>query len=167
MSVRPDAESATAGRGSHRSRVLVLVAVAIVLAAVVQALVVQTYVVPSAALAPTVEPGERLVVWKMRSTPELGDLVVVDTTDTADVDRATPVDDGPLGRLLGTTAGWLGVDIGTQSRLGEVTAVAGGRVTVRTPDERTVDAEDVVGTAAWRLWPFDRFGSVDTSGGAR
>ncbi|MGL5930074.1 MAG: S26 family signal peptidase [Dermatophilaceae bacterium] len=169
MSARPDAESAAvaaAGRGPRRSRVLVLVAVAIVIAALVQALVVQTYVVPSAALAPVVEPGERLVVWKMRSAPEPGDLVVVDTTDTAVIDRGTPVDDGPVGRVLSTTAGWLGVDIGTQSRLGAVTAVAEGRVTVRTPDRRVVESEDVVGTAVWRLWPLDRFGSVD-AGGAR
>ncbi|MGL5911138.1 MAG: hypothetical protein ACRCZP_14140, partial [Phycicoccus sp.] len=125
------------------------------------------YVVPSAALAPTVESGERLVVWKLRSTPEPGDLVVVDTTDSADVDRATPVDDGPVGRVLSTTAGWLGVDVGTQSRLGVVTAAGEGRVTVRTPEESVVDTRDVVGTAAWRLWPLDRFGSVHTAEGAR
>ncbi|MGL4743773.1 MAG: S26 family signal peptidase [Dermatophilaceae bacterium] len=170
MSARRQAEptaATPAGRGSRHNRVLLLVAVAVVLAASIQAFVVQTYVVPSAALSPTVEPGERLVVWKMRSAPEPGDLVVLDTTDAVDAEPTTPIDDGPVGRVLTTTAGWLGVDIGARSRLGVVTEAATERVTVRAPDERAVDSRDVVGTAVWRLWPLDRCGRVRSVGGVR
>ncbi|MGL5865093.1 MAG: S26 family signal peptidase [Dermatophilaceae bacterium] len=167
MNLGPDIESVAARRVSRRRQRVVLAIIAIVVAAVVQACVVQTYVVPSAALAPTVIPGERLVVWKVRSTPEPGNLVVVDTTDTAVIDRGTPVDEGPIGRVLARTAGWLGVEIGTQSRLDVVAAVAEGRLEMRTPDERAVEPGDIVGIVAWRVWPLDRFGSVDSAGGPR
>ena len=64
-----------------------LLGAAIVVTALVQAFVLQSYFVPTAALAPTVEPGDRVLVWKVRPAVDPGDLVVVDTTATATVDR--------------------------------------------------------------------------------
>jgi signal peptidase I len=170
VSARPDAEAAAgpaSSRGSRRPRLLALVAVAIVLAALVQAFVAQTYVVPSAVLAPTVQPGERLVVWKVRSAPEPGDVVVVDTTRATATDRSTPVDDGPVGSVLSTMAGWLRVDLGSESRLGVVSAVDGEQIVLRAPEERTTASGDIVGEAVWRLWPLDRLGPVDAAQGGR
>lgn len=164
MTTRPDADPApstsVAGAGSRRPRVVVLLAAAVLLTAVVQGLVLQSYVVPSAALAPAVEPGDRVLVWKATSGAEPGDLVVVDTTATAAVDRSTPVDSGIVGRVLGAVAGMLGVDIGRQDRLAVVESASAGDVTLGAPVPGPVPADDVVGTVVWRIWPLDRLGTV-------
>ena len=95
MTARPDADPApatsVAEAGSRRPRPVVLLGAAIVATALVQAFVIQSYFVPTAALAPTVEPGDRVLVWKVRPAADAGDLVVVDTTAMARVDRSTPV----------------------------------------------------------------------------
>ena len=163
MTTRPDADPApatVAGAGSRRPRVVVLPVAAVVLTAVVQGLVLQSYVVPTAALAPAVEPGDRVLVWKAASGAQAGDLAVVDTTATAAVDRSTPVDDGPVGRVLSAVAGLLGVEIGRQDRLSVVTASSGDTVTLGAPAPGEVAAADVVGTVVWRIWPLDRLGAV-------
>jgi signal peptidase I len=141
--------------------VAVLVA-ALALTALVQALAVQSYVVPPAAAPPTVEPGDRLLVWKLGS-PDPGDLVVVDTSATAARDRTTPVDDGIVGRVLSAVASALGLDIGAQDRLAVVEGVSGapgGDVELAAPVRRRVAGDDVVGTAVLRVWPLDRLGAV-------
>ena len=74
---------------------------AVLLTALVQGLVVQSHYVPTAALAPAVEPGDRVLVWKARPSVAPGDVVLVDTTGTAGVDRSTPVDDGLVLRVPG------------------------------------------------------------------
>ena len=110
-----------------------LLGAAIVATALVQAFVLQSYFVPTAALAPTVEPGDRVLVWKVRPAADPGDLVVVDTTATATVDRSTPVADGLVGRVLSSVADLLDVDIGAQSALGRGRRLdAGCRVPHRT-----------------------------------
>jgi hypothetical protein len=168
VTIRPDAAPAGSAVVPFPPRIVLMVATAVVLAAALQAFLAQTYVVPSAALAPVVDSGERLLVWKVRGALEPGDLLVVDTTATAGVDRATPVDTGPVGRTLSTVADRVGVDVGMQDRLAIVTAVADDRVTVREPgarQSRAVAGADIVGTVVWRWWPLDRAGSV--SGGGR
>jgi len=138
----------------------VLLAAAIVATALVQAFVLQSYFVPTAALAPTVEPGDRVLVWKVRPAADPGDLVVVDTTSSATVDRSTPVSDGLIGRVLASVAGWLHVDTGAQSELAVVGSSTSDAVTVTAPVETTVPRDDVVGTAVLRFWPLSRFGTV-------
>lgn len=163
VTTRPHADPApaiAAGAGSRRPRVVLLLVAAVVLTALVQGLVLQSYVVPTAALAPAVEPGDRVLVWKAASGARAGDLAVVDTTDTAAVDRSTPVDDGPVGRVLSAVADLVGVDIGRQDRLSVVTAASGDTVTLGAPVPGEVPAEDVVGTVLWRVWPLDRLGAV-------
>lgn len=163
VTTRPDADPApatVAGAGSRRPRVVVLLVAAVLLTALVQGLFLQSYVVPTGALAPVVEPGDRVLVWKASVGAKPGDLAVVDTTATATVDRSTPVDDGPAGRVLSAVAGLLGVDIGRQDRLSVVAAASGDTVTLGAPVPGDVAAADVVGTVVWRIWPLDRLGSV-------
>jgi signal peptidase I len=144
--------------------VVLLVAV-VVLTALVQGLLLQSYFVPSAALAPTLEPGDRVLVWKVSPALEPGDVVVVDTTASAPTDRATPVDDGLAGRILTPLAELLGVDSGRQDHLAVVGGVEGDDVRLTAPVTGTVPAsvprDAVVGTAVLRVWPLSRLGTVD------
>ena len=87
----PASATPVAGDGSRRPGVVWLLVAAVLLTALVQGLVLQSHVVPTAALAPAVEPGDRVLVWKVRPSPDPGDLVLVDTTDSAPVERSTPV----------------------------------------------------------------------------
>lgn len=157
-----------AAAGSRRQRppfVLLLVA-AVVLTALVQGLLVQSYFVPSASLSPSLEPGDRVLVWKVSPALDAGDVVVVDTTATASIDRATPVDDGLAGRVLTPLANLLGVDTGRQDHLAVVGAADGDEVSLVAPVTGAVPAsvsrDDIVGTAVLRVWPLSRFGTIDT-----
>ena len=164
MTARPDADPApatdVAGAGSRRPRPVLLLAAAVIATALVQAFVLQSYFVPTAALAPAVEPGDRVLVWKVRPAADPGDLVVVDTTASATVDRSTPVSDGLIGRVLASVAGWLHVDVGAQSELAVVGSSTSDAVTVTAPVAATVPRDDVVGTVVLRFWPLSRFGTV-------
>ena len=164
MTARPDADPApatdVAGAGSSRPRPVLLLAAAVLATALVQAFVLQSYFVPTAALAPTVEPGDRVLVWKVRPAADPGDLVVVDTTTSATVDRSTPVSDGLIGRVLASVAGWLHVDVGGQSELAVVGSSTSDDVSVTAPVVATVPRDDVVGTVVLRFWPLSRFGTV-------
>jgi signal peptidase I len=164
VTARPDADpapaTAVAAAGSRRPRPVLLVAAAIVATALVQAFVLQSYFVPTAALAPTVEPGDRVLVWKVRPAPAPGDLVVVDTTSTASVDRSTPAADGLVGRVLASAADLLNVDIGAQSTLAVVGSTAPDAVSLTAPTATAVPRDDVVGTVVLRVWPLSRFGRV-------
>lgn len=146
---------------------MLLLAAAVVLTALVQGFVVQSYFVPSAALSPTLDPGERVLVWKVGPSVAPGDVVVVDTTATAAVDRATPVDDGLAGRVLTPLAELLGVDSGRQDHLAVVGSVTGDDVQLAAPTTGAVPGvvrrDAVVGTAVLRVWPLNRFGTVDGS----
>ncbi|WP_392542588.1 S26 family signal peptidase [Oryzobacter telluris] len=168
MTTRPHADPASstsvAGAGSRRPRAVVLLVSAVLLTAAVQGLLLQSYVVPTGALSPALEPGDRVLVWKASSGAAAGDLVVVDTTATAAVDRSTPVDDGPVGRVLAAVADLLHVDIGRQDRLAVVASASGDTVTLGAPTPGAVGADDVVGRVVLRIWPLTRLGGVDTSG---
>jgi signal peptidase I len=164
VTARPDADPApatiVAEAGSRRPRLVVLLGAAIVVTALVQAFVLQSFFVPTAALAPTLEPGDRVLVWKVRPAADPGDLVVVDTTATAAVDRSTPVADGLIGRVLSSVSDALGVDIGAQSQAAEVGSSSADAVTLTAPVAATVPRDAVVGTVVLRVWPLSRFGSV-------
>ena len=173
MTARPDAGPApatsVAEAGSRRPRLVLLLGAAIVVTALVQAFVLQSYFVPTAALAPTVEPGDRVLVWKVRPAADPGDVVLVDTTATAAVDRSTPVADGLVGRVLSSVSDALGVDIGAQSELAVVATATPDAVTLTAPVAGTVPVADsvprdaVVGTAVLRFWPLSRFGTVSAA----
>jgi signal peptidase I len=164
VTARPDADPApatsVAEAGSRRPRLALLLAAALVVTALVQAFVLQSFFVPTAALAPTLEPGDRVLVWKVRPAADPGDLVVVDTTATAAGDRSTPVADGLVGRVLSSVAGALGVDTGAQSQVAVVGPSTPDAVALTTPVATTVPRDAVVGTVGLRVWPLSRFGSV-------
>lgn len=144
---------------------MVLLVAVVVLTALVQGLLLQSYFVPSAALAPTLEPGDRVLVWKVSPALGPGDVVVVDTTASAPVDRATPLDDGLAGRVLTPLAELFGVDTGRQDHLAVVGGVTGDDVSLSAPATDAVPAvvprDVVVGTAVLRVWPLSRFGRMD------
>ncbi len=172
MTARPDADPApatsVAAAGSRRPRLVLLLGAALVATALVQAFVLQSYFVPTAALAPTVEPGDRVLVWKVRPAADPGDLVVVDTTGTAAVDRSTPVSDGLIGRVLSSLADLLHVDIGAQDELGRGRRLhAGCRVPHRSRGRHRRARRRVVGTVVLRVWPLSRFGTVPAAEVAR
>lgn len=164
MSAGPDADPApatvVAGAGSRRPGVVVLLVAAVLLTALVQGLVLQSYFVPTAALAPAVQPGDRVLVWKVQPSADPGDLVVVDTTATASVDRSTPASKGTIGRVLSAVADLLRVDTGRQDRLAIVGSASGDEVTLDAPAAASVPRDDVVGTVVLRVWPLDRLGTV-------
>jgi hypothetical protein len=167
VSARPDADPApatpVAGPGSRRPGVVALLVAAVLGTALVQGLALQSYFVPTAALAPAVQPGDRVLVWKVRPSTRPGDLVVVDTTASAPVDRSTPVSPGTVGRVLSSLADLLHVDTGRQDRLAVVASGspdAGDWVALGGPGAGTVSRDDVVGTVVLRFWPLDRFGTI-------
>ena len=157
MTARPDADpapaTAVAGDGSWRPGVVPLLVVAVVLTAVVQGVLLQSYFVPTSALAPDIEAGDRVLVWKAPPAAGGGDVVVVDTTGSAEVDRSTPVDDGPVGDLLR-------VEPGPRDALAVVASATDEDVTLAAPVRGTVSRDDVVGTVVLRVWPPSRLGRV-------
>ena len=165
MTARPDTGPApathVAGAGSRRPGAVVVLALAVVATALVQVLVLQSSYVTSPDLAPTLEPGDRVLVWKARPAAAPGDVVVVDTTATTGADRSTPVDDGPVGRVLSSAAEVLGVDPAPSHRFGVVDSSSGDVVVLGRPEPTTVAGSDVVGTVVLRVWPLSRFGSLD------
>ena len=164
MSARPVADPApattVAGAGSRRPGVVVVLVAAVLLTALVQGLVLQSYFVPTAALAPAVQPGDRVLVWKLRPSTDPGDLVVVDTTAAASVDRSTPESGGVIGRVLAAAADLLDVDTGRQDRLAVVSSATADEVSLGAPVPGAVPRDDVVGTVVLRVWPLHRFGTV-------
>jgi hypothetical protein len=169
VSARPDADPApatpVAGAGSRRPGVVVLLVAAVLVTALVQGFVLQSYFVPTAALAPAVQPGDRVLVWKVRPSTGPGDLVVVDTTASAPVGRSTPASPGTVGRVLASLADRLDLDTGRQDRLAVVAPDAAGDdvgddVALGAPSGGTVSRDDVVGTVVLRVWPLDRFGTI-------
>lgn len=145
---------------SRRLRPVVLLGVAIVATALVQTFVLQSYFVPTAALSPTVEPGDRVLVWKVRPAADPGDLVIVDTTAMATVDRSTPAADGVVGRVMSSAADLLHIDIGAQSEAAVVGTSTPDAVSLTAPLASTVSRDALVGTVVLRFWPLSRFGTV-------
>ncbi len=86
MSARPATDpvpAREASTGSRRPGVLVVLAVGVIAAALVRGLLVESYHVPSAAYAPTFEPGDRVLVLKTDRSAESGDTALVEDADGA------------------------------------------------------------------------------------
>jgi signal peptidase I len=67
-----------ARRRSHRWLVEwgVIIVIALVVALLVRAFVFQTFYIPSTSMYPTLQPGDRIVVYKLDRTPTPGEIVV-------------------------------------------------------------------------------------------
>ncbi|MGG5258544.1 S26 family signal peptidase [Phycicoccus avicenniae] len=87
-----------AAAGSWRPGLLVVLVVGVLAAALVRGFLVESYHVPSAAQAPTLEPGDRVLVLKTDRRAEAGDLALVE-------------DDGALRVLPSTEVAGAGTDV--------------------------------------------------------
>lgn len=135
--------ASTAGTGSSRARLLVVLAVAVLGVMLVRAFLMQPYFVASESMSPTLSAGDRVLVAKVGS-PAVGDLVVADVTEPwGGPDRATHTDDGLIGRVLGSASGALGIDLGEKSTLGRIIARGGDEVVCCDAGRVTVNGEAV------------------------
>jgi len=120
----------------------------------VRAFLVQPYAVASDSMSPTLLEGQRVLVSKI-GTPTPGDLVVADVTQAwPGPDRSTHVDDGLIGRALGSASGALGIDLGERSVLGRVVAASGDQVVCCTAGHVTVNDRAVGPRLAEDAAPF-------------
>jgi signal peptidase I len=133
----PSAASATtdAAAASRRSRRgpswPLLVGVALLVMVLVRGFLVQSFYVPSGSMQPTIEPGDRILVYKLAGGDSLhrGDVVVFDGTTTFAAAELIPhQDDGPIGRALAAGASLIGVDVGEQDFVKRVIGLPGDRV---------------------------------------
>jgi len=111
-----------------RRAVIGLIAVAVTIA-VIRALVVQSFVVPSASMEPTVEVGDRVMVSRLSyvfGDIQRGDVIVFDGSGVFD-----PTDDGPdtllgdVGRALGAL---FSMPVGSHDYVKRVIGLPGDRV---------------------------------------
>lgn len=112
-------------------RLLLEIGVAVLLVMLLRVFVIQSFHVPSESMAPTIAPGDRVVVTKVgASQVERGDVIVFDGTTTfAAADRTPFASDGLIGRTLSSIASTLSVDLGEQDFLKRVAGVGGDHVT--------------------------------------
>jgi len=143
--------------GSRRPRVLLVLVAGVIGAAVARGLLVESFVAPSAALSPTVQPGDRVLVWKASPQPGPGDLVLVGTGEAS---PPGPTGESDLATGLGAVARALGVPTPGRDELAVVADSDADRVELSAPTATAVTTEAVVGVVGLRFWPLDRFGPV-------
>ncbi|MEZ0494267.1 signal peptidase I [Kineococcus sp. TBRC 1896] len=128
-SVPPGDPSGTAvDRGpSHGGRAVLVLAIALLIVLVVRSFVVQTFSIPSDSMQPTLQPGERVAVWRVdASDVRRGDVVVFDGTGTfADA----PPDPQGLAAVGAGVAGLLGFRPGESDFVKRVVGLPGERIT--------------------------------------
>ena len=138
------------------------VAVVVVLVAIVRSLVVQSFVVPTGSMAPTVRPGDRVLVarWSyLLGDVRHGDVVVFDGAGV--FGPAAPRASSPLAQLGRGLASALGVPVGEQDYVKRVVGLPGERVACCDPAGRvTVDGKPLVepyleGSGPASATPFD------------
>lgn len=130
--VSPGSVASGPGRSAAPRRWYAVVLVGLLLAVLVRAFVVETFFVPDAGMAPTLLPGDRVVVAKLSGAPAVGDVVVVDVSEAfPGPSRATHTDDGTLGSVLAVVANALGVRNGSRAIVARVVARGGDEVTCR------------------------------------
>lgn len=178
---------------TSRARGRWLLAVASVLLVVVSAaaLALRPYVVPTDSMAPTLEPGDRVVVDRLPGTPQRGDVVVMSGAALGDrddvvkrvigvagdritcctVDGRLTRNGGPLdepylypGDAPSATPFDVVVTAGHLWVLGDHRSDSGdSRSRLGSPGGGLVPTEDVVGRVVMRYWPPGRFGSLTSS----
>ena len=143
-------------------RYLVALAVAVVLVAVVRSLVVQSFVVPTGSMSPTVRPGDRVVVsrWShVFGEVRRGDVVVFDGAGV--FGPAAARSSSPLAQAGRGAAALLGVPVGDQDYVKRVVGLPGERVACCDAAGRiTVDGKPLVepylgGSGPASATPFD------------
>lgn len=148
---------------AHRisaARMLVLVLVSALAVIAVRAFLVQSFVVPSASMAPTVEPGDRVLVSRLAAgEARRGEVIVFDGSGVFVAEPAAPLT--PLAAIGGTLAAAIGMPVGRSDYVKRVVGLPGERVTCCDPQGRiTIDGTPLAepylapGEAASRT-PFD------------
>ncbi len=133
----PAAADPSAGAGPRRLPVVVIVVAAVLLFVLVRAVLVESFVVPSASMEPTVHPGDRVLVAKVGGALARGDVIVFDGTEVfGGPDRSAYTSPGVVGRALSAAASALGVASGEKDYLKRVVGLPGDRVRCCTPRGR-------------------------------
>lgn len=143
-------------------RWLLEIGVAVLLVMLLRIFVMESFHVPSDSMAPTIEPGDRVVVTKIGASDiARGDVIVFDGTDTFAVADRTPfASDGLIGRILSGAASTLSIRLGEQDFLKRVAGVGGDHLTCTPEGGLVVNGDQVTepwlepGTAACDT-PFD------------
>ena len=117
----------TGRRRSRGARAVLVLAVALLLVLLVRTFVVQTFSIPSDSMRPTLEPGERVLVWRAGAQDvERGDVVVFDGTGTF---SDAPADPEGLARVGAAVSRLLGFRPGESDYVKRVVGLPGDRVT--------------------------------------
>jgi signal peptidase I len=118
----------TSGRQRSRGgRAVLVLAIALLLVLLVRTFLVQTFSIPSDSMRSTLEPGERVLVWRVdAANVQRGDVVVFDGTGTfADA----PADPEGLAAVGAAAAGLLGFRPGESDYVKRVIGLPGDRIT--------------------------------------
>ncbi|WP_432501344.1 signal peptidase I [Kineococcus arenarius] len=114
-------------RSSRGGRAVAVLAVALLVALVLRSFVVQTFSIPSDSMSPALEPGQRVLVWRVAAQDvRRGDVVVFDGTGTFAPSPAEPEGLAALGAAVG---GLLGFHPGESDYVKRVVGLPGERVT--------------------------------------
>ncbi|MCI2240229.1 signal peptidase I [Paenibacillus sp. TRM 82003] len=113
-------------RTSPGARAVAVLAVALLVALVLRSFVVQTFSIPSDSMSPTLEPGERVLVWRVGAQDvQRGDVVVFDGTGTF---APAPEEPRGLARLGAALGSLLGFHPGESDYVKRVVGLPGERI---------------------------------------
>ncbi|WP_068401977.1 signal peptidase I [Kribbia dieselivorans] len=121
------AVTTTAGFG-RRFGWLISLAVTLALVVLIRSFLVQSFYVPSGSMEPLITPGDRVLVNRLDTNPERGDVVVFDGTEVFGRIPVTPQSPGLIGSVVGGVGKVLGIDTGETDYVKRVIGVGGDRV---------------------------------------
>ena len=179
-----NAEPAANPKGTAMGWALTI-AVAVVLTIVVKTFILQAYSIPSESMVPTLNVGDRVVVFRLNTDPARGDIVVFDRptndpkTSPSDPDVLIKRVIGLPGDVVESRDGEVWVNgkqlvedylpDGTTTIIDTPITVPSGKLLVlgdnrsRSFDGRIfgpIDKDLVVGRAIARIWPLSRLGGL-------
>ena len=169
--------------------VVVIFIVALVLAVLLKTFVVDNRIIPSSSMAPTVEPGSRILVNRFIynfNDVEAGDIIVFEPTESTKIDLG--MEDDLLKRVIGLPGDEIQITDGElyingtemdESYIAETMTYEYGPITV--PDDCVfvlgdnrnysadshvwtdpfVPIDNIKGKAFFIYWPFDHFGKLE------
>ena len=163
----------------------VTIAVAVVLTVVVKSFILQAYSIPSESMVPTLNVGDRVVVFRLNKDPARGDIVVFDRpaddpkTDPSEPDVLIKRVIGLPGETIESRDGKVYVDgkklvedylpDGTDTSITTPITVPKGELLVLGDNRQhsfdgrffgPIDKKLIVGRAIARIWPFSRIGGL-------
>lgn len=147
----------TARRSSRGGRTVLVLAIALLLVLLVRSFVAEAFSIPSASMRPTLEPGERVLVWRVGAGDvRRGDVVVFDGAGTF---SDAPADAEGLARAGADLGRLLGFRPGEADYVKRVVGLPGDRITCC--DEQGRLLVDGVPLAEPYLFPGDAASDVE------